>query len=120
DRMTFPVEITELDFGEKVKRRDYAITAFGVEHGPGPAMGYALVEEVRKGRFDPDHARAIGIPEGPLWGKIHRGETITLENGRVVRSSELVGPPRAGRIVVITGDTRPCESTVAAAKSADL
>jgi ribonuclease Z len=120
DRLTFPVEMRELAAGEKLKRTDYAIVPFAVEHGPGPAMGYALVEDDRKGRFDPDRARALGIPEGPMWGLIHRGESVTLENGRVVESSELVGPRRSGRTVVITGDTRPCETTVEAARNADL
>jgi ribonuclease Z len=120
DRITFPVEIHELNAGEQVKRGDYAIAAFAVDHGPGPAMGYALVELDRKGRFDPDRAREIGIPEGPLWGRIHRGESVTLDDGRVVEPRELVGPPRAGRTVVITGDTRPSENTVIAAHEADL
>ena len=120
DRLTFPVDVRELDAGEAVKRKEYEIRAFAVEHGPGPAMGYALVEDDRKGRFDPDHARAIGIPEGPLWGRIHRGEPVTLPDGTVVHPSTLVGPPRAGRTVVITGDTRPAENTVAAATNADL
>ena len=120
DRITFPVEITELADGERVKHAEHEIVAFGVDHGPGPAMGYALVEEDRKGRFDPDRARELGIPEGPLWGRIHRGESVTLENGRVVASSELVGPPRAGRTVVVTGDTRPCAATIERARAADL
>ena len=120
DRLTFPVEIQELDHHERVARKDFAIVPFAVEHGPGPAMGYALVEDDRKGRFDPEHARSLGIPEGPLWGRIHRGEEVTLPDGRVVQPSELVGPRRAGRTVVITGDTRPCESTVEAARGADL
>jgi ribonuclease Z len=120
DRLTFPVEIRELDPGEQLKRSDHAIVPFAVEHGPGPALGYALVEDDRKGRFDPDHAREIGIPEGPLWGKIHRGESVTLDDGRVVQPSELVGPRRPGRSVVITGDTRPCDSTADAARNADL
>jgi ribonuclease Z len=120
DRLTFPVEISELDAGEKVKRQSYAIVPFAVEHGPGPAMGYALVEDDRKGRFDPDRAREIGIPEGPLWGRIHRGEAVTLPDGRVVQPSELVGPPRSGRSVVITGDTRPCDATAEMAHNADL
>ena len=120
DRLTFPVEIRELDPDERVKRKDYAIVPFAVEHGPGPAMGYAVVEEERKGRFDPERARSLGVPEGPLWGRIHRGEPVTLDDGRVVQPSELVGPPRPGRTVVITGDTRPCENTVAAARNADL
>ena len=120
DRLSFPVEIGELQPGERLARTDHAIVPFAVEHGPGPAMGYALVEDDRKGRFDPDQARALGIPEGPLWGRIHRGEAVTLSDGRTVEPSELVGPPRAGRLVVITGDTRPCENTVTAARGADL
>jgi ribonuclease Z len=120
DRLTFPVEIEELDGGQAIKRSGYSVVPFAVEHGPGPAFGYALVEEDRKGRFDPDKARELGVPEGPAWGKIHRGESITLDGGRVVEPSELVGPRRSGRVVVITGDTRPCSSTETAAKNADL
>ncbi len=120
DRITFPVEVRELELGDQVKRGDFAVTAFGVDHGPGPAMGYALVEVDRKGRFDPARARELGIPEGPLWGRIHRGEAVSLPDGRIVESTELVGPPRAGRTVVITGDTRPTERTVEAASGADL
>ena len=120
DRLTFPVEIEELDGGQAVKRSGYSVMPFSVEHGPGPAFGYALVEEDRKGRFDPERARELGVPEGPSWGRIHRGESVTLENGRVVQPSELVGPRRSGRTVVITGDTRPCNSTETAAKNADL
>jgi ribonuclease Z len=120
DRLTFPVEIRELDGGERLARKEYAILPFEVDHGPGPAFGYAVVEDDRKGRFDPDRARVLGIPEGPLWGRIHRGESVTLDDGRVVEASELVGPRRAGRTVVITGDTRPCEGTEGAARNADL
>ncbi|HEY8176832.1 MAG TPA: ribonuclease Z [Gemmatimonadaceae bacterium] len=120
DRLTFPVEIRELDHDERLKRKEYEIVPFAVEHGPGPAMGYAIVEDDRKGRFDPDHARELGIPEGPMWGRIHRGEAVTLDDGRVIQPSELVGPRRSGRTVVITGDTRPCENTMQAARGADL
>jgi len=120
DRLTFPVEITEVEPGQPIKRKDYAIVPFAVEHGPGLAFGYALKEEDRKGRFDPDHARELGVPEGPMWGKIHKGEAVTLENGTVIQPSQLVGPPRPGRTVVITGDTRPCKGTVEHAHHADL
>lgn len=120
DRLTFPVEINELDAGQPVKRKDHAFVPFAVEHGPGLAFGWALKEDDRKGRFDPDHARELGVPEGPMWGKIHKGEPVTLENGKVIQPAELVGPPRPGRTVVITGDTRPCAGTVEAARNADL
>jgi ribonuclease Z len=120
DRLTFPVEIKELDAGERVKRPGYSIAAFAVDHGPGLAFGYALIEDDRKGRFDPDEARRLGVPEGPMWGQIHRGESVTLSDGRVVQPSHLVGPRRSGRTVVMTGDTRPCGATEELARGADL
>lgn len=120
DRLTFPVNISEIESEQRIERKDYAIVPFEVDHGPGPSFGYALVEQQRKGRFNPDKARSLGVTEGPLWGKIHKGESVTLENGRVVEAAELVGPPRPGRTVVITGDTRPCDATERAATNADL
>jgi ribonuclease Z len=120
ERPVFPVEITELEPGQCVERSGYQIVPFAVDHGGPPSVGYALVEEERKGRFNPERARELGIPEGPLWGRIHRGLTVTLDDGRTIEPRELVGPPRPGRRVVITGDTRPCENTVAAASGADV
>lgn len=120
ERTTFPVDITELDAGASLARGEYRIDTFAVDHGPSTSLGYALVEEERKGRFNPDLARALGIPEGPLWGRIHRGEQITLDDGRVIDSAVLVGERRRGRRVVITGDTRPCANTIEAARDADL
>jgi len=120
ERTTFPVDITELDAGATLSRGEYRIDTFAVDHGPSTSLGYALVEEERKGRFNPDLARELGIPEGPLWGRIHRGEQITLDDGRVIDPGVLVGERRRGRRVVITGDTRPCANTIEAARDADL
>jgi ribonuclease Z len=120
DRLTFPLEIGELEPEQTIRRPGYSIVAFAVDHGGSPSLGYALVEEPRKGRFNPDLARELGIPEGPLWGQIHRGLSVTLPDGRTIDPPVLVGPPRAGRKVVITGDTRPCASTVEMARDADL
>jgi ribonuclease Z len=120
DRLSFPIEVTELNDGDELRRAAYSIRAFAVQHRGATALGYALVEDTRLGRFDPERARELGIPEGPLWGRIHRGESITLDDGRVVAPSELVGPTRPGRTVVYTGDTRPCAATIDAALDADL
>jgi ribonuclease Z len=120
ERLGFPVEIEELQPGAAIKRRGYAIVAFPVDHRGAPALGYALVEEDRLGRFNPDMARAIGVPEGPLWGALHRGTAVTLEDGRVIDPATLVGAARPGRRVVVTGDTRPSDATVDAALSADV
>ena len=120
DRITFPVEIVELDPMTRVDYGEFAMIPFPVDHGPSLSMGYALVEPERKGRFNPELARELEVPEGPLWGQIHRGQAITLPDGRVIEPGQLVGPPRAGRTVVITGDTRPCDATVEMSRGADL
>ncbi len=119
ERTPFEVEIHELQAGQAVERAGYRIVAFATQHGR-QSLGYALVEDRRLGRFDPEKARALGVPEGPLWGRIHRGETVALPDGRSVGPAELVGPPRPGRKLVYSGDTRPCESVVEAAQGADL
>lgn len=120
DRLPFRLEINEVAPGDRIARTGYRWEAFAHEHRGTPSVGWALVEDTRLGRFDPERARALGVPEGPLWGRIHKGEAVTLADGRVVTPAELVGPTRVGRTVVITGDTRPLASTVAIAQGADL
>ena len=120
DRLDFPVEYRELQPGDTVSRKGYEIVAFAADHMRTPALGYALVESLRLGRFNPERAREMGVPEGPLWGRLHRGQRVTLDDGREIDPSDLVGPTRPGRKLVITGDTRPCEPTVEAAAGADL
>jgi ribonuclease Z len=118
DRLSFSVEIREASPGEAVDFDEYRVEAFPVVHGTS-AVGWALIEEPRRGRFDVDRAREMGIPEGPLFGRLHRGESVEIE-GRTVSPAELVGPSRPGRTLVYTGDTRPCEGTQEAAQGADL
>lgn len=120
DRIPFPVEIVECAPGEGFRSDDYGIYAYPVRHGRGRvAVGWALVEDERLGRFDVERAREAGVPEGPLFGRLHRGEDVEVE-GRIVRASELVGEPRPGRALVYTGDTRPCPETVERARGADV
>jgi ribonuclease Z len=127
ERTPFEIAIHEIKAGDRLRRGDYDLEAIEVRHGRD-ALGYVLREHERLGRFDPEQAHALGIPEGPLWGRIHRGERVEWEapgdGGVPVRRSadpaDLVGPPRPGRLVVYSGDTRPCESVVAAATEADV
>jgi ribonuclease Z len=119
ERTKFPVEITELRPGDRLHRDEYDLVLFETDHR-ADSVGYALVEHLRLGRFNPDRARELGIPEGPLWGRLHRGESVALPDGRRVAAEELVGPTRPGRTVVLSGDTRPCDSLLHAARGADL
>lgn len=118
DRVPFPVRIGELQPGSVLSRDGYDIRVFRTNHGT-PSVGYALVEHERLGRFHPERARELGVPHGPLFGRLHRGETVEVD-GRIVRPEDVVGPPRPGRKVVYTGDTRPTREIAAAAQSADL
>ncbi|MGH7649965.1 MAG: ribonuclease Z [Gemmatimonadaceae bacterium] len=120
DKVGFPVEITELEPGNSVTRDGYAIAAIAADHRGAAALSYVLTEEDRRGRFNPDLARSLGIPEGPLWGQIHRGQPVTLADGRVIPASALVGPTRPGRRLALSGDTRPNERLGEAARGADL
>lgn len=119
ERNKFPVEVVELRAGDRLSRGDYDIVVFETEHR-ADTVGYALAEHLRLGRFNPERARELGVPEGPLWGRLHKGETVALEDGRTVAPADLVGQPRPGRTLVYSGDTRPSLLVMEAARGADL
>jgi len=119
ERNKFPIEIVEIQVGDRLQRHEYEIVVFETDHR-ADTVGYALAEHTRLGRFNPERARELGVPEGPLWGRLHKGETVKLDDGRTVSPADLVGAPRAGRTLVYTGDTRPSPLVVEAARGADL
>ena len=117
---SFPVRVNQISPGDTVvDREEYEIRAFETDHR-AVSVGYALVEEDRKGRFDREHAEELGVPVGPKFSKLHRGESVELDDGTVVEPDQVVGPSRPGRRVVYTGDTRPTAATVAESEDADL
>jgi ribonuclease Z len=113
-RTGYPLRIEELEPHEEVRFGGYLVAAFPVEHR-APAYGFAFVEDDRPGRFDADAARALGVLEGPDFGRLQRGEEV---GG--VRPEQVVGPERPGRRVVLSGDTRPCQTTEVYAHGADV
>jgi ribonuclease Z len=119
ERNKFPVEIVEIKPGDTLAREEYDIEVFETEHR-ADTVGYTLAEHARLGRFNPDRARELGIPEGPLWGRLHKGQPVTLEDGRTFTPADLVGAPRHGRRLVYSGDTRPHLPVIEASRGADL
>jgi ribonuclease Z len=113
-RPSYGLEIVELEAGQRVRRDGFDVIPFGVRHR-GPALGYALVEDSRPGRFDPELAARLGVTPGPDFGRLQRGEPVAG-----VQPEQVVGPTRPGRKVVISGDTRPTDATVVAAHQADV
>jgi ribonuclease Z len=118
-RLSYPVELEEVRGGEALEREGYRILGIPVHHGVS-ALGYALVEDERPGEFDPSGADALGIPFGPERGMLQRGESVTLADGRVVTPDSVVGAPRPGRRIVITGDTAPVDTVRILSEDADV
>lgn len=117
-RTGYEIELIELDEGEPVRHDDYEVRSFAVEHRMR-AYGYALVEDERPGRFDPEAARRLGVRPGPDFGRLQSGESVEGSDG-AVRPQDVMGGARRGRKIVVSGDTAPCEMTRLAAHEAEL
>jgi len=102
-----------LDFGE------YLIKILRVKHGV-PTIAYSLEEKMRPGKFNKQKALKLGIPEGPLFSKLQKGETVILKDGRKITPKTVLGPKRKGRKIVISGDTKPIPEMIDFAKDADV
>src|SRR5512132_2878291 len=117
-KLRYEVELVELGPGGTIRQEGFEMRAFAVEHRMR-ALGYAYVEPERPGRFDVAAARGLGITDDRDFGRLQRGETISV-NGSEVRPDQVMGDPRQGRKVVITGDTAPGAMTRVAAHTAQL
>jgi ribonuclease Z len=114
-KLPYDLRLIELEAGEPVDGDGYLVAPFRVEHRSRSAFGYALVEHERPGEFDPAEAERLGVRPGPDFGRLQRGETV---NG--VDPSQVMGPARTGRKLVLSGDTAPSDAVRVAAHEADL
>jgi ribonuclease Z len=113
-RPRYGLTIRDLEPGEAIRRDDFEIVPFSVRHRT-PAVGYALVEDPRPGRFDAALAERLGVRPGPDFGRLQRGETVAG-----VSPEQVMGEVRPGRRVVVTGDTAPTDAVVVVAHRADV
>ncbi|HVD42911.1 MAG TPA: ribonuclease Z [Gaiellaceae bacterium] len=118
-KLSYDVRVIELEPGDVLERDGYRLATFAVSHGV-PAVGWSLIEGTRPGRFDVEAADALGVPSGPARGALQRGESVTCPDGSMVNADQVLGPPRPGRKIVITGDTAPAETIVEAGWGADV
>ena len=116
---TYEIRGVDVDEGDKVRFEGYEVRPFRVNHNV-PTLGFVLEEDERPGRFNKEKALELGVPEGPLFGKLQRGESVKLKDGRIITPDMVLGPPRPGRKIVYSGDTRPTDKVVEYAKNADL
>ena len=113
-RVRFELQLVELEPGDVLERDGYQIAPVPVRHR-GPALGYVIFEDTRPGAFDPETATALGLTPGPEFGRVQRGESV-----KGIAPEQVMGEPRPGRKIAISGDTMPCETVQIAAHGADL
>jgi ribonuclease Z len=115
----FKINTYEVDEGDVLDFKEYTVKPLKVKHGV-PTLAYSFEEKTRSGKFNKPKALKLGIPEGHLFSKLQRGKTITLKDGRKITSDMVLGPPRNGRKIVISGDTIPTDTIIGFAKDADV
>lgn len=118
--LTFPVEINQiLSEGVVCDQNEYQVIATKSNHAV-ESYAFALVEKTRPGKFYPKKAIELGVPAGELWSKLQRGEEVTATDGKAVKPTDVMGPPRPGRKIVYTGDTKPFDTFGGFAAGSDL
>lgn len=118
--LNYELEVSEIEPGDTLNLDDrYSVETAELEHRI-PCIGYRIMERPRSGALDLAALARLGVPPGPVYGKLKRGEDVALDDGRVILSSDVVGPPADGRIVTILGDTCPCDNAVKLARNADV
>jgi ribonuclease Z len=118
-RPSYRIISHEVNNGDKIEFEDYNIHTLKVNHNV-PAFSYCLLEHQRPGKFNKPKAIEIGIPEGPLFSQLQRGQSVTLANNKTITPDMVLGPSRKGRMIVISGDTKPCEELIEFSKDADV
>jgi ribonuclease Z len=117
--LKYPLRIVEIDEGIIFEDEQFLVEALVLEHGI-PSYGYRVVEKDKPGTLLADKLMEAGVQPGPIFKRIKSGESVVLEDGRVIQPGEFLGPAQKGRIVTILGDTRYCENALLLAKGADF
>ncbi|UFJ42979.1 ribonuclease Z [Brevibacillus humidisoli] len=117
--LQYPLKVEIVSAGRQVMENGIAVECGEVSHR-GHALAYAVVEPEQQGAFRQDLAKQAGIAPGPVYGRLKRGETVQLPDGRIVHGDAFIGPPQRGRKLVYSGDTAPCDTVVRLAGGADL
>ncbi|MBS9334515.1 ribonuclease Z [Fructobacillus sp. M1-13] len=117
--LSYPIHYVELEEGTIFEDETFKVVAEPLRHRM-EAWGFRVEEKPHAGELLIDKVRADQIPSGPVYGRLKAGETVTLEDGRVINGNDYLGPAQPGRVITIIFDTMPAESELALAKDADV
>ncbi|WP_239618566.1 ribonuclease Z [Cohnella mopanensis] len=115
----YPLHIHEIGEGTIFKDDAFIVEAALLDHRID-CFGYRITELPHSGALDTKLLAEMGVSPGPVYGKLKSGVDVELEDGRTIRSADVIGEPLAGRVVVVLGDTKPCDNAVELARDADL
>jgi len=118
-RLPYTLDIVDVDDGWQCDGDGYVLEALETDHSVR-SVGWMLRELDRPGHFDTEAARKLGVPYGPAFGELQRGNTVTLEDGTIVKPGQVLGKTRQGRTIIYTGDTRACRRIREAAQGASV
>lgn len=116
---TFETVVHAIGPGIVFQEGPITIRAFEVDHR-GPAFGYEILFQNPTGEFMPEKAEDLGVPKGPLWSLLAKGNHVSLEDGRIIRPEDVTGPRPRSLKIVYSGDTRPCQLLRNASQDADI
>ena len=119
-KLGYPLKVVEFEEdGVLFEDKQFKVEAMKLEHGI-PSYGFRMTEADQIGELKADELKALGVPFGPVFGRLKRGEVVTLEDGRVIDGKDYVSEDIKGRVVVICGDTRFTPKSIALAKNANV
>ena len=116
-KIEFPIEFIEIGSQTIESDEDYIIKSQHVNHNV-PCLAYS-VEELKKPRFNREKAIELGVPVGPDFGRLHKGEEVEID-GKIIKPEQVLGPPRKGNKITYSGDTTPCSEMVDFAKDSTI
>lgn len=118
--LKYPLHFVEFKDGDQLlKTEQFSVTVQKVSHGID-SFGFRIEEKDHQGTLDAKALKELGVPFGPLYGKLKNGETVTLKDGSVVNGKDYIGPDIKGRKLAIIGDTKPCKNAYDIAKDVDV
>ena len=119
-KLGYPLKVVEFEEdGVLFEDKQFKVEAMKLEHGI-PSYGFRMTEADQIGELKAEELRAIGVPFGPVFGRLKRGEVVTLEDGRVIDGKDYVSEDIKGRVVVICGDTRFTPKSITLAQNANV
>ncbi|RSK65229.1 ribonuclease BN [Enterobacter huaxiensis] len=115
----YPLEVIEIAEGQVFDDGVYTVSAWPLNH-PVECYGYRIEEHDKPGALNAPALMADGVKPGPMFQRLKQGETITLDDGRVVNGQDYLSAPQPGKKLAIFGDTAPCPSALLLAQGVDV